>query len=153
MQPESIIKGRIAGLIVSLMFQEAGYTVFRYGYEGVPESLAQIGNLEKRKALDLILNTPHFTIVDKKEGETFLVGVRFQGSSTSGRNIPYGYEKMIQLWPVANLIVVQTTDPYFFILKEGGGKLQKVPLVDAKLFKVGKVQIKKYGLIARKFLS
>lgn len=153
MNAESIIKGRTAGLIVSLMLQESGYSVFRYGYEGAAEALAQVGGLKKAKILELVTSTPHFVVADQKQGATILIGVRFQGDASSGRNIPWGYGKIADYWPDSHLLVVRTDEPYFFIVVEKNDDLKLMPLKKAGLFKLKDEQIKKYGHLARKFLS
>ncbi len=155
MNAESIIKGRTAGLIVSLMLQEAGYSVLRYGYEGIPESLAQIGTLKKQKLLNLLTSTPHFVVTDKKREEVFLLGVKFQGESTSGKNIPWGFAELLNFWPYADLFIVRTTEPFFLALarRQEDGDIKAVPLAETKSFKVSAELIKKYGQLARKFLA
>ena len=138
-------------MLVNLMLQEAGYSVFRYGYEGVSESLAQIGTLKKRKILEFVNSTPHFVVVDKKKESICLITVKFQGKAASGRNIPSGYERMTKFWP-AYLIVVRTSSPYFFLVDEEGEKLKMIPLGKSKVFEVKENKIKKYGQLTRKFL-
>ena len=153
MNVESIIKGRIAGLVVSLMFQEAGYFVFRYGYEGIAGSLVQVGKLKKQKVLELLDSTPHFVVADREQGRIFLISVRFYGSVSSGRNIPWGYGELAGHWPEAYLLTVRANSPYFGIVTKDGGRLRIVPLGEAGIFKIKTDEIKKYGRIARKFLA
>ena len=153
MNAESIIKGRMAGLIVSLMLQEAGYSVFRYGYEGIPETLAQIGTLKKKNTLNLLASTPHFVVTDKKREEVFLVGIKFQAEGASGRSIPWGLAELVKFWPYADLLVVRTVAPFFFVLQQKEGcAIKTIPLNEGVL-KVSSELIKKYGQLARKFLA
>jgi len=155
MNAESIIKGRTAGLIVSLMFQEGGYSVLRYGYEGVPEALVQIGSLKKQKVLELLASTPHFVITDKKKGDIFLVSVKFQGDDKSGRSIAQGFTELAKFWPYSELIIVRPKEPFFFSVNhtQRETKIKHTPLKEVGTFKISAELIRKYGQIARKFLA
>jgi hypothetical protein len=153
MNAESLIKGRVAGLIVGLLFEEAGYTVIRYGYEGAPEALAKVGELKKGKILEVLSSTPHFVVADKERGETHLVSVRFQGDMASGRSLVWGYGKATEHWPGSEIIIVRPSPPHFFIIGEGKGGLKLIPIPESKTFRVKGELIKKYGQLARKFLN
>lgn len=69
---ENIFKGRIAECIVEEMLKEAGYIVFRFGYESV---LQHIGHQKLRKQdfyAKLIRDLPDFIIFDKEDNGCIL---------------------------------------------------------------------------------
>ena len=56
-----MLKGRIAEAIVEEMLQEAGFQVYRFGYEAVIQNLTQVGTrLKKTRAGRKILHMPDF---------------------------------------------------------------------------------------------
>ena len=153
MVAENIIKGRIAGLIVSLMLQESGYIVLRYGFEGVPEIISQLGTLKKHKSLNLLRSTPQFVILDPKK-ETILLSVRYQGERASGRNVSRMASELSDFWPYTCAILVRQKFPFFYLVDVGSDeKLTTTPLYKSKVIKVNEPTIKKYGILIRKFLN
>ena len=67
MEPDNVLKGRIAETIVSEMLQEASYFVYRFGYEGILQSLTQRG-FPKMKEGDIeaekVRTMPDFIVMD-----------------------------------------------------------------------------------------
>lgn len=157
MNPESIIKGRIAETIVGLIFEDAGYSVFRYGHENMPQSLIQYCLPKIGKGLpatERILTTPTFIIIGNKNQTTF-IKIKFQKDVKSGGNIKWGIEKLAYYWPETNLIIVRSKPPYFLIgnvMDLFHGK-KIMPLKESASFIIGEDIIKKYELLVRRFLT
>lgn len=70
---ERVLKGRVAETIVSEMLQDAGYFVYRFGYEGILQSLTQRG-LPRMNEGDLeaekVRTMPDFVVM--KDGDVSL---------------------------------------------------------------------------------
>ena len=157
MNPESVIKGRISETIVGLMLEEAGYSIFRYGYENMPQGLIQscLPRIGKGlPATERILTTPTFVIIGKKDKTNF-IKVKFQKDTKSGGSVKWGAEKLAYYWPETDLIVVKPKPPYFLIVNVmdlfHGKKM--TPLKESASFAVGEDTIRKYGALIRKFLT
>jgi len=153
MDPENIIKGRIAAAIVSLMFQEVNYLVINYGYENFTSYFVQLGVSREGRIAKMLLTTPSFILVNKKNGFVNLVQVKYQHTGASGRNIDWGYKKLQEYWPGGHLLLVRPIKPYFFIVTITQKGLVALPLLDSKIFSIDKNSVLKFGLFVKKFLS
>ncbi|HDZ54467.1 MAG TPA: hypothetical protein ENI19_03605 [Candidatus Nealsonbacteria bacterium] len=150
---ESIIKGRIASIITSLMFQDADYLVVNYGHESIPDRLVQLGVSKDGKAAEVLLTSPSFIVMNKKDRSVNLLQIRYQGEGASGRNIIWRYEKMQRYWPGSHLLLVRPRKPYFFIMTVTKNGPKPIPLIDSKIFNVDKGIVLKFGQFVKKFLS
>jgi hypothetical protein len=74
---DSMQKGKAAEKIVEKMFKEAGFRVFRAGYESTFKGLADRYNLIQGPAAKYIRHHPDFIVVDKKN-YAYLIEVKFR---------------------------------------------------------------------------
>lgn len=146
MNYESLIKSKIASEIVSFLLQENGYLVIPYGKNDIAEYLIRIRVAKNRYITELLFNSPHFVVVDKKK-EPFLVQVKFKGREKSGRSIEWGYKKIKEYWPNTHMVVVTNEDPFFFLSKEN----YIIPLTES-VFKINKKTSEKYARLVKKIL-
>jgi len=65
-------KGKLAENIVKKMFEEAGFKVYKYGYEHLLPELADKNNLLKGMAGQYIRHQPDFVIVNKRNEPAFI---------------------------------------------------------------------------------
>ncbi|MBZ9577665.1 hypothetical protein KJA13_01365 [Patescibacteria group bacterium] len=153
MSLENIIKGRIASIIVSLMFQNADYLVINYGHESFPGYLVQLGVSKDSKIAKMLRTTPSFILVDKKNHAVVLLQVKYQNVGASGRNVEWGYEKIQQYWPGAYLLLVRPRKPYFFLVNKTEKGLKPLPILDSKVFMIDEKLVIKFAKLVKKFLS
>lgn len=112
MEPENILKGRMAESLVEELLKQCGNKVYRFGYEAVLQNLTQLektfdreGEVDQR-----ISSIPDFIVVNQKK--ISLVEVKF-------RTDPHLYEesarrlKIIEEFWRAKIIWITLTKPYF----------------------------------------
>lgn len=157
MEPENILKGRMAETIVSEMLQEVGYFVYRFGYEGILQSLIQKG-LPQMKENDVVAEKvrtmPDF-IAMNKEGDVSFVEVKFRAADDLDEKTKEKIHKTAKYWPEARMIFVKPKEPYFLISRAQDwvktGKLY--PLEKERFLKVNVKVIKKYENLVKKYFS
>lgn len=152
MSLENIIKGRIASIIVGLMFKDADYLVINYGHESFPGYLVQLDASKDDKIAKRLRTTPSFILVNKKDHSVALLQVKYQSAGASGRNVDWGYKKIQQYWSGGHLLLVRPRKPYFFLMAETKKGLKALPLLDSKIFRIDKKSIFKFGQLIKKFL-
>jgi len=152
MNLENIIKGKIASIIVGLMFQDADYLVINYGHESYPGYLVQLGVSKDSKIAKMLRTTPSFILVNKKDHSIVLLQVKYQSAGASGRNVEWGYKKIQQYWPSGHLLLVRPRKPYFFLITKTEKGLKALPLLGSKVLIIDKKSIPKFGQLIKKFL-
>lgn len=125
MNPENVLKGRMAEALVNELLRQAGHHVYRFGYEAVLQNLTQI----EQKALygdsDIvrqIRSIPDFLCV--KDNKPFFVEVKFRSvwkyqfdkNTKEDRDDIAQLERINQFWK-AKVIFVTVVKPYFRILR------------------------------------
>lgn len=155
MYQDGLIKGRIAETIVSEMLREAGYFVYRFGYEGILQNLAQ-KNLPKMKSEDFgakkVRAMPDF-IVMNKEGEVYFVEVKFRSSDRLEDETKSLIFETAKNWPEARMLFVKPKKPHFLISRaKDFTKTGKFYLLEEEKFlKVDKSIIEKYEKLVEKY--
>ena len=145
MNNESLIKSRIAALIVNLMLQESGYTVIPYGSDSILGRLIQIEIDKKSKISRILLNMPTFIVIGKNK-EPILLKIKFRGKNKTGRSIDWGCKQINEYWPDALMIIATNTEPYFYLVM----KDQVIPL-EKSIFNVNKKTSDKFARLVKKF--
>jgi len=153
---DSIIKGRIAEDIVSEMLREAGYFIYRFGYEGILQSLIQKG-LPKMRADNItaekIRSMPDFIVMDKN-CDVFFIEVKFRTSQNIDKSFKEWLRKATRYWPEAKLLLVHPSRPNFLISTiydyNKTGKLY--PLEKDKFISVSKELTLRYGELIVEYL-
>mgnify|MGYP001300419641 CR=1 FL=1 len=148
------LKGAMAECIVEEMLRDAGYQVYRFGYEMVLQHLKGI-KLEDNYVKRIITGMPDFIIVDRNNCPNFLeVKYRKDGEL----NISKDKLRIANLgkdWAESRLMIVSYIEPHFRIsrVKEfiKSGKL--FPLEYERFIKVNKKVIKRYGYLVRKYFE
>ncbi|OGN21265.1 MAG: hypothetical protein A2915_00325 [Candidatus Yanofskybacteria bacterium RIFCSPLOWO2_01_FULL_41_34] len=154
---DSIIKGRIAEDIVSEMLREAGYFIYRFGYEGILQSLIQKG-LPKMRADNItaekIRSMPDFIVMDKN-CDVFFVEVKYRSSLENGSGFNEWLRKANKYWPEAKLLLVHPHEPNFLIstIKDYARTGKLYPLEKDKFMSVSKELTLRYGELIVKYLT
>jgi len=154
---ERILKARIAETIASEMLKEAGYYVYRFGYEGVVQNLAQRGLPEMKKG-DLeaqkVRSMPDFLVMDR-EGDVSFIEVKFRAKREMNGELRERFGRASKYWPEARLLIVYPSEPYFsvstFLAFARTGKLY--PLEQDRYLQVRNKLVKEYAEMVKKYLS
>jgi hypothetical protein len=115
MDPENVIKGRIAEAIIEELLRTSGNRVYRFGYESILKNLVQhdsgfdrySGNGEQVRSI------PDFVVVNA-DGRSFFVEVKFRSDPIwllKSRLL----KQLKEYWQ-AKLILVTITKPYFRVV-------------------------------------
>lgn len=115
MDPENVIKGRIAEAIIEELLRTSGNRVYRFGYESILQNLVQhdsrfdpySGNGEQVRSI------PDFVVVNT-DGRSFFVEVKFRSDPVWLLKTPL-LKQLKEYWQ-AKLILVTITKPYFRIV-------------------------------------
>ena len=154
-ESESKLKGNMAECIVEQMFFEAGYHVFRFGYEHTIQYLKELVKEKKlriNQVTEKIRSMPDFIAVDTK-GNTFFVEVKFRTDWTRWEEDKPLLERLINYWRDGILIVVSNKEPYFIIstIKEYDDKRKLYPLSDFRIININKEIREKYADLVKKY--
>jgi hypothetical protein len=155
MNVENLIKGKTASIIVAQLFEQSGYKVYRYGFEGLIETLIQNHKavISKDSNLTLVSSTPHFVIIDEKLNRLHLVTVKFIGKDSKAGNVFWAQKILSKFWPNTHIVVVKQTSPHFSIVIEEEGEFNFVNIEDFKELKIDEKTAKEFGRLAKIFLA
>lgn len=116
MDPENILKGRMAETLVEELLKKSGNKVYRFGYEAIVQNLVQLDQ-EFDKQSDVgkrIRVIPDFIVLSKK-GNPVFVEVKFRKDFEL-----YGSDRerlimVSKFWEAKVIFVTRTRRPYFRI--------------------------------------
>ena len=113
MDPENILKGRMAESLVEELLKQCGNRVYRFGYESILQNLTQLEKVFDRESEvgKRISSIPDFIVINKK-GKPFFIEVKFRTeliiySKDIGRLVYIN-----KFWQ-AKIVLVTTQSPYF----------------------------------------
>ena len=154
---ERTLRGRTAEHIVSSMLSEAGYFVYRFGYEGILQSLVQQGLPKMKRAnipAEKIRTMPDFIVMDK-EGEVFFVEVKYQANGKKTEFFQEWLNKAVKHWPEAKVLVLHPYEPCFQIstIRDLERTGTFYPLERDKYLKVDGKLVTKYGEMIKRYLD
>ncbi len=114
MNPESMLKGRIAETLVEELLRQSGNIVYRFGYEAIVQNLIQLEESFDRNSEvgERIRVMPDFIVIDKKGNPTF-VEVKFRRKTEFCGSDYDKFEKISKLWS-AKIVLVNCFDPPYF---------------------------------------
>lgn len=147
----SILKGRIAETIVEEMLVKSEYKVYRFGYEGLLQNLAQVDRMKNSSVSDKIRSMPDFVVIDK-DGNASFVEVKFSKSGVVGNKWK---NRVKDYWGDGRLILVTLKKPYFWIsrIEEYLNKNELYKLHEDKFIKVDKKLVDKYSFFVEKYFK
>ena len=151
---ENIVKGRIAETIVSEMLQDGGYFVYRFGYEGILQSLSQRGLPKMNKGdieAEKIRTMPDFVVM--KDGDVSFIEVKFRSHNGFDEALREWGRKATKYWPEARLIVVRPDEPHFSIstVEQFAQTGELYPLADDRDISIDGEIIERYEELVSKY--
>jgi len=158
MNPESILKGRMAESLVSEILRESGNQVYRFGYESTLQNLTQIDKIFDRESAigEKIRLIPDLLVINKK-GEPFFIEVKFRWDQEWHQNDFKMLSRLNDFWKPIIIFVNCHRRPYFLITKSPyynkNKELKGWPLEKVDYLNISKVNIEKYNILVEKYLS
>ncbi|MFQ5846625.1 MAG: hypothetical protein ACE5IQ_03010 [Candidatus Methylomirabilales bacterium] len=152
--PESLLRGRMAETIVSEMLQDGGYFVYRFGYEGILQSLVQRGLPRMNKGdieAEKIRTMPDFIVM--KNGDVSFVEVKFRSGNGLAESLKEWGTRAAKYWPEARLIIVRPYEPHFSIstVERFAQTGELYPLVEDRVIAIDGEIIKQYEELICKY--
>ena len=158
MNPESILKGRMAESLVSEILHEADNQVYRFGYESVLQNLTQVERVFDRHSEigEKIRSIPDLLVINKK-GEPFFIEVKFRWQQDWHKNDFEMLKRLKSFWQPIIIFVNCHTKPYFLITKppyyDRNKTLKGLPLEEVDYLNVPKNIMEKYNALVEKYLT
>jgi len=115
MEPENILKGRIAEGLVEELLKQCGNKVYRFGYETILQNLTQIDKSFDRESEigRKIRSIPDFIVINE-QGRPFFIEVKFRTEFLPYRKDVDRFDSIEKLWN-PKIIIVTVEKPYFMI--------------------------------------
>jgi hypothetical protein len=115
MEPENLLKGRMAESLVEELLKQCENKVYRFGYEAVLQNLTQLEKVFDRESEvgQRIKSIPDFIVINK-EGRPFFVEVTFHTKFVVYNEDIRKIELIEKFWK-AKIIIVTPEKPYFRI--------------------------------------
>ncbi len=116
MEPENVLKGRMAESLVDELLRNSGNRVYRFGYEAVLQNLTQIDpNFDRKDRIgQQISSIPDFLVLSPL-GKPFFVEVKFRSNPAPLHDDFVSLLKIIEKFWAAKVILVTPQQPYFRI--------------------------------------
>ncbi|MEW5805175.1 MAG: hypothetical protein AB1721_00365 [Patescibacteria group bacterium] len=158
MDPENILKGRMAEALVSEILREAGNQVYRFGYESILQNLTQVEKVFDRETEigEKIRSIPDLLVINK-EGRPFFIEVKFRWQQKWHENDFKMLKRLENFWEPIIVFVNCYEKPYFLIIKapyyDKNKKLKGLPLEETNYFNISKSVIKNYNVLVEKYLT
>ena len=158
MNPESMLKGRMAETLVEEMLKESGNRVYRFGYESIMQNLAEFNqNIDREGEVGRRIRAiPDFIVVDKKGIPSF-VEVKFRWKPGIYHKEDYEMiERIKKFWEARIIFVNCWEKPYFRICEPPylrGRQLIQKPLLDVKEWRIDKKLYEKHEELVKRYLT
>lgn len=158
MNPESMLKGRMAESLVEELLRQSGNKVYRFGYEAILQNLTQIeSNLEgHNEVTERIRAIPDFLIIDK-EGKPVFIEVKFRWHPEWHENDLSKLERISKFWQAKIIFVNCSQKPYFMISEppyiDEAKKLLAISLEEARDFNIKREVIEEFEKLVEKYLK
>ena len=114
MNPENMLKGRIAETLIEELLRQSGNIVYRFGYEAIVQNLVQLEESFDRNSEvgERIRVMPDFIVIDK-EGKPEFAEVKFRWKPELHKYDYEMLEKINKLWSAKVIFVNCQERPYF----------------------------------------
>jgi hypothetical protein len=158
MDPENILKGRMAESLVEELLRESESQVYRLGYESILQNLTQLRKVFDRysEVGKQIRCIPDFLVVNK-EGKPFFIEVKFRKNPEWDlKDLPI-LEQIDKFWNAKIIFVNCSKPPYFRVCPPPYFDKDNKPIFlvieeDKDLF-IEKETLKKFDAIVEKYFS
>ena len=112
--PENMIKGRIAETLIQELFLQEQFNVFRYGMENTIPGIMDLLQGVRTDVADQIRRMPDFVIQHKKTKDVFFIEVKFRASGDFklrelGKDYPYDNAYIIVVSKPKRCINIETS--------------------------------------------
>src|SRR3989344_3166921 len=158
MNPESMLKGRMAETLFEELMRQSGNIVYRFGYEAIVQNLTQLEEKFDRysEVGERIRAIPDFIVIDKT-GKPEFIEVKFRWRPELHTE---DYQKLKQIekfWNARIVFVNCWEQPYFRIVAppyiNKDKKLTMKPLAEEIGWKIDKVLYREYEELVHKYLT
>lgn len=130
-EPENILKGRMAESLVEELLKRCGNKVYRFGYEAVLQNLTQLEESFSRESEmgQRISSIPDFIVVNQKK--ISLVEVKFRSNPRLYEGDVRKLKTIEEFWQ-AKIVWITLTKPYFRVSVspyfDKNGNLNLIPI-------------------------
>lgn len=158
MDPESVLKGRMAEALVDELLRCADNKVYRFGYEAVLQNLTQIdpGFDRKSEVGRRISSIPDFLVLNQA-GKPFFVEVKFRSRPEPYHDDLISLLRTIERFWKAKVILVTLQRPYFRVFNppyfDGEDKLVCKDLAGDKDLNVGRRELGEVEPLIEKYFG
>jgi len=160
MNPESMLKGRMAETLVEELLRQSGNAVYRFGYEAIVQNLAQLASSFDRysEVGERIRAIPDFIVVDRKGKPEFVeVKFRWKPDGELHKETLEIIERIHKFWGAKIVFVNCWERPYFRITVppylDKNKKLISKPLLEETAWKIDKKTYDEYEELVYRYLT
>ncbi len=158
MNPESMLKGRMAETLFEEMARSSGNIVYRFGYEAIVQNLTQLDERFDRysEVGERIRSIPDFIVIDKL-GKPEFVEVKFRWKPEMHIGDFARFEKIEKLWNAKLVLINCWEQPYFRVISppyfSKDKKINLKPLLAEEKWKISKEIYDSYENLVYKYLT
>jgi hypothetical protein len=115
--PERMLKGRIAETLVEQLLRKSGNEVYRFGYEAIMQNLVQIKETFAKhgSTAEQISTIPDFIVINSKR-EPFFVEVKFRRNGELFDTDMKRFKLINQFWKAKIILVNGVKKPFFEVV-------------------------------------
>lgn len=158
MNPESMLKGRMAETLFEELMRQSGNIVYRFGYEAIVQNLTQLEEKFDRysEVGKRIRAIPDFIVIDKG-GTPIFVEVKFRWKPELHKDDYKMLEEINKFWSAKMVFVNCWEQPYFrvsnppYVNKKGEITLK--PLLEEAHWKIDNGVYKQYEDLVHRYLT
>lgn len=158
MNPESMLKGRMAETLVEELLRQCGNVVYRFGYEAIVQNLAQLEERFDRfsEVGERIRSIPDFIVVSRR-GKPAFVEVKFRWKSELHQSDYRMLENVKNLWNAKVVFVNCWEPPYFRVAEppyiDRNKRLTTRPLLQETEWRIERNLYEEYERLVYKYLT
>ncbi|MBI5187473.1 MAG: hypothetical protein HZA07_00120 [Nitrospirae bacterium] len=158
MNPESMLKGRMAETLVEELLRQSGNIVYRFGYEAIIQNLTQLEESFDRysEVGERLRAIPDFIVIDKK-GKPVFVEVKFRWRPELHERDYKLLGKIDNFWKAKIIFVNCWEQPYFRVSEppylDKNKKLILKPLLQEKEWEIDKELYDIYEELVHRYLT
>lgn len=160
MNPEAMLKGRMAETLFEELMRQSGNIVYRFGYEAIVQNLTQLeGKFDRYSEVGKQIRAiPDFIVIDKK-GKSLFVEVKFRWKPAlelHKESIEI-LQRVEKYWN-ARLIFINCWEPPYFRVADPpyfdrNKRLSLRPLVEETDWKIDKKIYEEYENLVHRYLT
>jgi hypothetical protein len=158
MNPESMLKGRMAESLVEELLRKCGNQVYRFGYEAILQNLTQIQKSFEAhgETSDRIRAIPDFIVIDKT-GKPIFLEVKFRGDGKLHDNDKDRLNRIKDFWNAKIIFVNRVNKPYFKISNPpyigANGDVECKPLIEETEWGIDANSYDEFEKLVEKYLA